>query len=373
MTATGAEGRIDRKPLRVVSDPNPSFSGVAVDLERNEVYASDENLSQILVYDRLANTPAAAARTEPRRTLAGEATKLEFVSNVYVDPGGEIYATHGDSMQLLVFSRKQQGDVPPLRQLRTPKSRSLAVDERHGEIFVVSQHDSAVVVFRKQSTGREAPVRLLQGDRTGLSNPHGIVIDRRNEVIFVTNHGQKSSRSAEGVNPTRLVPNWPLERGLAVPGTGRFEAPSISVHARGAQGDTPPLRVISGPRTQLNWPAGVAVDEERGELYVANDTGNSVLVFRSDAVGDVPPIRVLKGSKTALDSPTSLFLDTKHDELWVANFGNNALTVYPQTADGDTPPLRTIRSGAAGSKALMIGNPGALAYDRKRAEILVPN
>jgi DNA-binding beta-propeller fold protein YncE len=360
-------------PLRVVRDPYPSFSGVWVDVARGEVFASDENLSQILVYERTADTPPAAPRTEPRRRLAGERTRIQFVSNVYVSPEGELYATLGDETRLLVFSREQNGDVAPVRELRTPKARSLAVDERHAELFLVSQHDSALVVFRKQAEGREAPIRLLQGERTMLANPHGIAVDRRNELIFVTNHGQKAGRSAEGLNQERRTRNWPLDRSLAVPGSGRFNPPSISVHRRVAEGDEPPVRVISGPRTQLNWPAGIVVDEERGELVVANDTGRSVLVFRSDAEGDVAPIRVLKGPATALESPTSVFLDAKNNELWVANFGNHALTVYPRTAQGDMRPLRTIRSGPAGSEALMIGNPGALAYDAKRAELLVPN
>jgi hypothetical protein len=37
------------------------------------------------------------------------------------------------------------------------------------------------------------------------------------------------------------------------------------------------------------------------------------------------------------------------------------------------PPLRTIRSAPADKLALAIGNPGAVAYDSKRQEILVPN
>ena len=53
--------------------------------------------------------------------------------------------------------------------------------------------------------------------------------------------------------------------------------------------------------------------------------------------------------------------------------GNYAATVYPVAAEGDVAPLRMIRGGPAGRDALMIGNPGAVAYDTKRAEILVPN
>jgi hypothetical protein len=96
-------------------------------------------------------------------------------------------------------------------------------------------------------------------------------------------------------------------------------------------------------------------------------------VFRAADQGDVAPIRVLKGPKTALQYPSSLFLDAKNDELWVSNYGNHSLTVYSPTADGDTPPRRMIRSGPLGNEALMIGNPGAVSYDTRREEILVPN
>ncbi len=100
---------------------------------------------------------------------------------------------------------------------------------------------------------------------------------------------------------------------------------------------------------------------------------NSILVFRADAEGNVAPTRSLQGPRTGLDNPTGLYLDTKNDELWIANFGNHSLTVYDITVEGDVPPKRTIRSALPEKPSLMIGNPGALAYDTKRKEILVPN
>jgi hypothetical protein len=48
-------------------------------------------------------------------------------------------------------------------------------------------------------------------------------------------------------------------------------------------------------------------------------------------------------------------------------------TVYPRTANGDVPPSRVIRAAPADQPALQIGNPGAVAYDTKRDDILVPN
>jgi len=43
----------DRPPIRVIRDNRPTFSAVAVDPVHNEVVVQDENLFQILVYDRL--------------------------------------------------------------------------------------------------------------------------------------------------------------------------------------------------------------------------------------------------------------------------------------------------------------------------------
>jgi DNA-binding beta-propeller fold protein YncE len=158
-----------------------------------------------------------------------------------------------------------------------------------------------------------------------------------------------------------------------LPGLGTFELPSINIYARGASGNTAPLRVIKGPKTQLNWPSHVQVHEDRGEIFVANDADDSILVFRESDSGDVAPIRVIKGPRTRVKNPTGLSLDAKNGELWVANMANYTATVFPVTANGDVAPLRQIRAGPPDTMALMIGNPGAAAYDSKRQEILVPN
>ena len=111
------------------------------------------------------------------------------------------------------------------------------------------------------------------------------------------------------------------------------------------QGNVPPLRVIQGPKTQLDWPTGLAVDEQKGELYVANDMGDSILVFNVTDSGDVAPKRMIKGPKTTLKNPTGVWVDQKNNELWVANFMNHSATAYALGVSGDVPPLRTIRSG----------------------------
>jgi DNA-binding beta-propeller fold protein YncE len=164
-----------------------------------------------------------------------------------------------------------------------------------------------------------------------------------------------------------------VEREYVSAASGKFQPPSITVYPRDASGDTPPLRVIQGSKTQMNWPTAIAVDADHGELFVANDTANLVTVYKADANGDVAPVRVLKGPNTMIKNPTGIAYDAQHQELWVANFGSHAATVFKRDASGDAKPLRVIRSAPADQPAPMMGNPHTIAYDTKREEILVSN
>ena len=373
-----------RRPLRTIKDRYALFSAVAVDAARDEVVIMDENLFRVLVYDRTANTPSSAALTEPKRIIGGPSTHLELNCGVYIDPKtGNIYAINNDTEDhMVVFDRTAKGDTPPTWKLHTPHGAfGIAVDEEAQELLLTSQHSNAVTTFPKTARDDDHPTRLLQGDRTLLADPHGIAVDPKAKVIFVSNFGSTATPRTDGggfiqYNRTRFTPGsknfWPLDPGQMVPGSGRNLPASITVYDRKASGNVAPLRVITGPKTQLNWPAGLAVDAERGELYVANDGGGSVLVFSTSAGGDVAPLRVLKGDRTQLSYPSSVFVDTVNDELWVANFGNHTTTVFTRTADGNTAPIRMIRSAPTGTPAPALAN-ARIAYDTKREQILAPN
>jgi hypothetical protein len=64
-------GNADRAPVRRIRDTYPTYSAVAVNLKTNEVFLQDENLFGIKVFDRTMNTPASAAFSEPKRSIAG--------------------------------------------------------------------------------------------------------------------------------------------------------------------------------------------------------------------------------------------------------------------------------------------------------------
>ena len=357
---------IDRAPAWVLSeDPYDVFAGaVAVDPVREEIVL--QSPQKLLVYDRRANTPPAARFTEPKRIIAGPKTNLDDNCGLYIDPkNGDIYSIPNDIRDAMgVFPHEAKGDVAPQRQLRVPHTvYGMAVDEESQEIFFAVGHPPAVTVFRKMAKDTDPAIRILEGDRTQLAYPHGIAVDTKNQWMYVSNHGS-TALAKDGVGwgrwpvflPWQTDPVWDIpgvrgrsykyvDRGSVIPGTGRFLPPSITVYPLKASGDTPPARVIQGPKTRLNWPMHLHVDTEHGELYVANNTGHSILVFRITDNGDAAPVRVLEGPAT----------------------------VFRRTAEGDTPPLRVIRTAPQGTVAPALGQVTSIAYDSKRGEILAPN
>ncbi len=373
-----------RQPLVSFKDPRHVFAAVAVDPVRNELVAGDENNFTIVVYDRMENTPPTAAFSEPKRVIGGDNTFLEYLCGVYVDPAnGDIYGINNDTLNwMTVWGRDANGNVQPKRKLATPHTTvRMAVDEEEQEIFMTVQDDHAVSVFAKMAVDNEAPLRLIQGPDTRLADPHGIALDPNTGLIYVSNWGtvadryydEETTRDAYGDYPRYGKANWPVGRNANIPGSGRNEPASITVYRKDAHGNVAPLQVIEGPNTLLNWPTDVAVHPERGEVFVANDTGHTVTVYSADADGNAAPIRVLAGPNSLIKNPVGVTLDLENNELWVANLGSHSATVYDIGADGDTAPKRVIRSGPADSSGPLFANVHTLAFDTRRGELLTAN
>jgi DNA-binding beta-propeller fold protein YncE len=369
-----------RKALYYVEDSHYVFAGIAVDPLRNEIVVADENISSLLVYDRTANTPPTAAMTEPKRIIGGSNAFLEYACSVYIDPeNGDIYGINNDTMNWLpVFGRDQEGNVEPKRRIQTPHTTfGIVVDEDTDEMFLTIQDDHAIVVYNKYAEGEDSPLRIIQGRSTLMADPHGIALDTVRDEIFVTNWGTNNDRpplsEGGGGDARHEREDFPVGRARAFPGSGKIAPPSITVYPQNAQGDAAPLRVIQGPKTQMDWPTALAVHPERGEIFVANDTGDSVIVFPADAEGDVAPIRVIKGPRTMVKNPTGITIDFENQELWVANFGSHAATVFELDADGNVAPKRAIRSAPIETPSPKLSNAHTVAFDTKRQEILVAN
>ena len=356
--AAEARARGARSPVRTIRDTAPTYSAVAVDTSSNEVILQDNNLWQYEVFDRLSPTPAGPNDiTPPKRTVRGDKTLIQFNNGLYVDPAGDIFSVESDTGDRMVrFSRDATGDVPPKAVLHTPhRVYNLAGAESRQEIFATVEYPPEVAVYRKDASGEDEPLRVLEGDATGLDAPHGIAVDEKDQLLFVNTWGHHSD--------------------VSVAGTGKWFPPAIKVYSLTASGDTRPLRVITGDKTELDWPAAMKFDPDSGDLYIANDIGQSVLVFAgaASAQGDIAPSRVIHGPSTRLRNPTGVALDLKNKELWVSNLGNSSATVYPLDANGDASPLRVIRGAEESKRGVNFGRISAVTYDPIRQEILVPN
>src|SRR5437867_5430200 len=301
---------LNRQPVRRLWDTDPSYGSIAFDPRTGKVFLQDLNLWAIRIFDRMTNTPANATRSEPERVIQGKNTELQFNTCMYIDPvNGDIYTVEndiGDSIK--VFSQDASGNTAPKRNLKvTHRAHTITVDEQREELFVSVNYPPQVEVYRKTASGNEKPLRVVSGESTRLADVHGIALDEKAKELFVNNWGHISQYN--------------------VAGSGRFEEPSITVYPVAASGDTAPLRVIQGARTQLNWPGAMFVDPDKGEVYVTNSVGQSILVVGANDKGDVPPRRIIKGPKTGLSYPASLAVDIKNQELWISSLGSASATV----------------------------------------------
>lgn len=196
-----------------------------------------------------------------------------------------------------------------------------------------------------------------------------------------------------------------------------------------------PLRQIMGPKTQVGFVAGVALDTAEQEIFtVNNDIEDTLMVFSYDDEGNVlpkrllavphqawgvsiskakneialsvqsldalvfyrreakafeAPIRSLIGESTGLADPHGVFLDDRNKEIVVANHGNWGVADVSRGTESETrggkflPPSITVYPDSAtgntkplrtiSGKATQLNWPMGIAVDSARNEILVAN
>jgi hypothetical protein len=172
-----------------------------------------------------------------------------------------------------------------------------------------------VAVFARLADGGAQRVRAIEGQKTMLGRTmHAIAYDPIHDEIVVPHH------FAQG----------------------------LLTFAGDATGETPPKRVLIGPKTLLIAHDRLGIDPANNEIYVPE--GDKVLVFPREANGDVAPVRILSGPDTRIGDANSLGVDPTRNLLVVTSTpprtegrrGGNEINIYPRTANGNMKPLRTI-------------------------------
>lgn len=367
----------DVPPARVVRDPYATFHGVAVDTGTDVVVMTDSNRHGFWMYERTAGSLTSKEAAQPLAGVRGPATGMMFVASVALDTRRrEIYTVDNDiGDRLLTFPYDAIGNARPARVLEVPhQAWGIALSQKRDEVALSVESPRMVVVYRRGVTDKALPLRVLRGPATGLGDPHGVGFDDVNDELVVANHGNQTSnvfRREINTDPSdtartgkRLEDPWQ---------GGRWELPSLTIFRADAGGDVAPLRRIQGPKTGLDWPMGLAIDTVNNEIAVANNGDSSLRIFRRTDSGDVAPVRTVKGPRTGMVGPMGVAVDAKNNEIWVTNYGDHTAVVFDRLASGNAAPKRILRNAPAGAPTSGFGNPGAVAFDTKRDEILVPN
>ena len=288
---------------------------------QEEIFVADPNTFSVRVYPRTASGDIA-----PLRVITGGDTGLHSVHGVAVDEvHGEVFVVNTCCpASIVVHDRFANGNVPPRRVITTtlPNMLSLpmalALDLVHDEIILADE--DRVVMYARTATGAATPLRVISGPATKLGEgaPFAVAVDSVRDEIYV--------------NVSAVVP-------------------FLVVHSRTANGNAVPLR-FGSPVSSVG---GIALDTVNSELFVTNPVVfDSVHRVAPDTlVADSPPI---SGSLTGLSSPQGIAADTLHDELFVTDDLLGSIAVFRLNDQGNVAPLRKI----AGPKS-QLSKPVAIA------------
>lgn len=143
-------------------------------------------------------------------------------------------------------------------------------------------------------------------------------------------------------------------RALALGTTGALVAGLIAAASSPASAavnvNEPPLRTVSG---ELSGPIGIE-DDTAGNIYVASQGNDAIVVHRKNAKGASSPLRRISGAATGLSTPRDIALDS-NNFLYVVNL-NGTVRVFPPNANGNVAPIKSFGTGAGSAWGIDIGS-----------------
>ncbi len=317
--SSSGTGLLDEAPIATISG-NMSGNmtdlsepvGIALDSSQN-IYVADNGATSVFVYPALGSSTG-TLNEAPIATISGNITGLDSPKNIALDSSQNIYVTDDGATSVFVYpALGGSGWVagPPATYSVAPTATisgsntglrnpyGIAVDS--SGIYVADENAESVFLYSPlgSSTGllNEAPISgtISTTLTTGLAGTVGIALDTVGNIYVAGN-------DFNGV-------------------------PGVFVYAAGSNANAAPIATISGLSTGLDEPAGIALDSS-GEIYVADegDAGDDIppSVFVYPALGnstgllDEPPLATISGSKTDLLSPAGIALDSSRN-IYVAD------------------------------------------------------
>ena len=171
--------------------------------------------------------------------------------------------------------------------------------------------------------------------------------------------------SSSSASPTPTPSATPMAQSQLVYAANGNGNGQILAFQTGVSGNLTPVKTMSGPQTLLNYPAHLAFDSP-GNLYVANGglpnatVTLSITVYAKGSNGNATPVRVIEGANTGFNNARTL------DGLAVDRSGytyvsertgsatctsstcvvnsNDTIAIFAPSANGNVAPTRTFTS-----------------------------
>ena len=244
------------QPNRMISGQGTLLARTMHDIRYDAVH--DEFLvNNPFAYAILVFRGDANGEQPPVRVIQGPKTKIGGSSRLEVDPvNNEILLPEGRAV--LVFDRMANGDVAPKRELRDAGSGGgIAVDPVHNLLLLGSggnnKNPGRMRMFNRTASGDDKPLREIFGPKSGIVRALQMQVHPPTGFIAVTQPGESGTFEPGGT----FVGFWHISD----------------------NGDVPPRFKLSGPKSTLIKPRGVAIIPEHKEVVVADMSLNSVLVY----------------------------------------------------------------------------------------------
>jgi len=176
-------------------------------------------------------------------------------------------------------------------------------------IWMTNYEFNDVREYAATADGCPAPRATISGPHTGLDLPENVAVDRRGRIVV-----------ADYLN-------------------------GILIFEPGANGDATPVASLTNAQVMNAHLEGMAIDA-KNNIWVTSYANNAVLEFAPNTNGTTPPIRVISGDKTQLSAPVGIALDRKSGEIYVAAYGTRAVLVFAADANGNVAPIRQFDTGS---------------------------
>ena len=228
----------------------------------------------------------------------------------------------------------------------------VAFDNIHDEIVVTSPLAQAILTFRGAANGEEAPLRVIQGDKTrikGVGATGKVSIDPVNNEILLATPDQTIltfDRLANGnVAPKRVLGGSATQLYLGEQNTGGGNVPCIRVDPihnlvlvpvggysggrvlvfdRTASGNTPPKAVIKGPVRMGNQ-----FEVYAPTLRLVTHTRGNIEIWKIPERGESaePPVKI-PAPLGRQSRDIGIVLDPVHKEVIIATAAGNTILTF---------------------------------------------